>query len=126
MFVRISALTLVSTASPGDKGSKRCEYSSISAFKILLASSGCVESNKVLTLRDLLARRGIFIPGDITKQLFFLSTNAFRSLSVSSPMIPSKVSKPGRTKKVRVELFPSFSKNFPATRRVILTEPVAD
>jgi len=59
VLVRISGLTLVSTASPGESGSKILKYSLISAFKAYFADSGCFASNNRCTFRDFFARRGL-------------------------------------------------------------------
>jgi len=120
--VRISGLTLVSTASPGESGSKILKYSLISAFKAYFADSGCFASNNRCTFRDFFARRGILIHVDIVKISFFLSIRAFKVFRVSSPIMPSNDFSPGRTKKMRTVSLP----NCPVIRCVILILPPAD
>jgi len=121
VLVRVSALMLVSTASPGESGSKILKCSLISAFKASFADLGCFASNKRCSFRDFFARRGDLIP-----RSFFLSIRAFKVLRLSSPIMPSNDFSPRRTKKVKTVSFPIGLKNFPAIRRVILILPPAD
>jgi len=52
---------------------------------------------------DGMASSGICTPGVIVKESFFLSITALRDFKVSSPIMPWKEVKPGRTKKVTGE-----------------------
>jgi len=62
-----------------------------------------------------MANSGTFTPGVIVKESFFLSITALRDFKVSSPIMPWKAFKPGRTKKVTGESLPMGLKNGPVS-----------
>jgi hypothetical protein len=64
--------------------------------------------------------------GDMIKMLLLRSMMASNSLSVSSPIIPSNVFRPGKTKKSIVLFMPKLLKNCPRIFWFISTSPAAD
>jgi len=62
-----------------------------------------------------MARSGIFTPGVIVKDSFFLSIIALTDFKVSSSIMPRKAVKPGSTKTVTGESLPMGLKNGPVS-----------
>lgn len=128
VVVLISALILVSIVWSSLIGPKTLPCLLIILWRLFLISADRCWSLicMLFTWADSFSSSGIFIPGLIIRSLFFLSMMASICLRVSSPIMPSKVFRPGRTRNSIVVLFPTLSKNLPLIFLSIWISPPAD